>query len=313
MSEVSTVQPSEATARVVKDSINRHNDRLITVVGTLARSALAELNTHRTFARNSASSRAIPVQRMLASVMNDPFVPRRFSLNRPGMNAGEFVSPGDERWEEMLGWWIESRDTAVRQAERGMEMGLHKQDVNRLLEPYMQHTVIISATEWTNFFDQRLALDEDGHPLAYLPIYDFALAIKEAIKSSTPVVRDPDLGSYEDSWHLPLLGPQDEGLTFEEKKKVSIARCARVSYFDINGERRVEYVSMDPAKDLTLYGRLEQPSNSSAPHLSPFEHVARALPGQRYGNFQGWRQARQDLEAKMRGMRQSQAPAAWVQ
>lgn len=304
MSEASTIQPSVATARVVKDSINRNNDRLITVVGTFARSALAELNTHRSASKNSASSRAIPVQRMLASVMNDPFVPRRFSLNRPGMNAGEFVSPGDERWEEMLAWWVESRDAAVRQAERGMEMGLHKQDVNRLLEPFMQHTVIMSATEWKNFFDQRLALDEAGDPLAYLPIYDFALAVRDAIESSVPVPRDPDLGPYEEAWHLPLVGlPQDEGLTFEERKKVSIARCARVSYFDINGERKVEDVSQDPAKDLALYERLEHPSNSSAPHLSPFEHVAVAHPGQRFGNFQGWRQARQELEARIRSTR----------
>lgn len=301
MTTISTFQPTQASAHVLADSINRSNQRLLTVVATFARSALAEVNTHRALSRSSASSRAIPVKRLLASVKSDPFIPRRFSVDRPGMNAGEFIEPGVPGWDDALAWWLESRDRAVEQAERGMKMGLHKQDVNRVLEPYMVHTAIISSTEWENFFDQRLALDDDGNPLAYLPFYDVALAMKEAIAGSRPILRDPDRHSGTDLWHLPMSGlPQDEGLTFEELRQVSVARCARVSYFSLDGKRETSGLAKAPQDDMALFQRLLRPSNSSAPHLSPFEHVAMSSPGGSHGNFEGWMQMRQMVEREQR-------------
>lgn len=272
------MEPSKTTAKVIADSRGEDGwSRLVTVEATFARSALSELNTHRAFSRNSASSRAIPVAKMLKKVEEEPFIPRAFSMNQSGMHSSEFVTPWDAAWDEVVGWWLDSRDQAVRSARRGLEMGLHKQDVNRILEPYMMHTAIISATEWDNFFKLRLATDDDGNPLAYLPIYDLALEIKEAISNSVMTLV-PDLG-----WHTPYILPQDEErLEPDDQLKVSVARCARVSY--LNQDKQMDY-----QKDFDLYDRL-----LTNGHLSPMEHVA-TPDSNRSSNFIGWRQLRTDL------------------
>lgn len=278
------MEPTQATAIVLKDSFNTLNEaRLITLQVTFARSALAEMNTHRAFSRNSASSRAIPVKKMLDQVINNPFIPRRFSLAQKGMHTDSFIDYYQEpdRWQEIVSdWWLAARDLAVAYAERGVYMGLHKQDVNRILEPFMTHTAIISATEWQNFFNQRLAVNENGNPLAYPPMYDAALAMWEAIDASEPEKVMP----YH--WHLPLTGfPGDEELDSAQLRAVSVARCARVSYLSHDGVRDVE-------ADLRLYERLLE-----GQHLSPLEHVAQAS-AHGTGNFKGWAQLRTRLEHK---------------
>jgi thymidylate synthase ThyX len=278
------IEPTQATARVLKHSYNSANlAELATLEVTFARSALAEMNTHRAFSRNSASSRAIPVQKMLDQVINRPFIPRRFSMAQKGMHSDNFVDyyKDPQNWLYFVeDWWLPARDAAVAAAERGLALGLHKQDVNRVLEPFMIHTAIISATEWDNFFNLRLAVNENGSPLAYPPMYDAALAMWEALdesKSQRVLAGD---------WHLPLTGfDGDEDLTGPELRAVSVARCARVSYLTHDGVRDVE-------ADLGLYERL-----LASGHLSPFEHVAQATP-HGTGNFKGWAQLRTRLEFK---------------
>jgi hypothetical protein len=71
------------------------------------------------------------------------------------------------------------------------------------------------------------------------------------------------------------------------ERKVSAARCARVSYLTHDGKRDIE-------ADLTLYDRLVEGG-----HWSPLEHVA--TPN-RYGmgslgNFHGWEQLRHRQDA----------------
>lgn len=278
-------KPSVATARVLAHSVEVGRPHslggvLATVEATFARSALAELNTHRAFSRNSASSRAIPVKKMLEMVETRPFIPRRFSLAQKGMHASEFVTPKDSGWEDCLQWWIDSRDLAIEQVEAGLKLGLHKQDVNRILEPFMEHTAIISSTEWSNFFNLRMAVDDQGNPLAYPPIYDLAVAIHDAVVYSTP---QPIPNRQ---WHLPLTNfDGDWDLSLDERIKVSVARCARVSYLTHDGKRDID-------ADLNLFKRLYE-----AGHLSPFEHAAQAdgLYGGS-GNFTGWKQARWYVE-----------------
>jgi hypothetical protein len=224
---------------------------------------------------------------MLQRVIDSPFIPRRFSLAQKGMNTDRFVDYAEdyERWFSLVqDWWLPQRDLAVAGASQGLALGLHKQDVNRLLEPFMMHTAIISATNWDNFFDQRLAVNEKGSPLAYIPIYDVAKAMKCAIKRS--VLSDNAQFLELDQWHTPLANfPGDEDLTVHERRRVSVARCARVSYLTQEGIR-------DPAADLELYDRL-----LDGKHLSPFEHVAHpSILGS--GNFRGWTQARHYVEIR---------------
>lgn len=159
------LQP-QITAKIVADSINPQGDRITTMMVTFPRYILAELNTHRMFSRNSASSRAIPFKKMVESVKNNPFIPIAWQKDHPGMQGTEYFIDRQSSMLEQV--WLEGRDRAVQSAEelyKGIyvseegkdtyNINVTKQFCNRLLEPFMWHTVLITATEWENFFELR--------------------------------------------------------------------------------------------------------------------------------------------------------------
>ena len=167
--------------------------------------------------------------------------------------------------------WLTAQDHAVKSAQALMDLGVHKQVANRLLEPFMWHTVICSATDWTNFFEQRCS------PLAQPEIRVAAESMKAAQDASTPNLL------IAGEWHLPYLQPDEIGLPLEQQRQLSAARCARVSYLTHDGTR-------DHEADFILYRRLVE---ARPPHASPLEHVA--TPGDGPGNFTGWRQLRHQV------------------
>lgn len=142
------------SAKVVADSKNEFGNRITTMVVTFPRIILAEFNTHRMFSRNSASSRAIPFEKMVNTIKNNPFVPIAWQKDHKGMQGTEYF-PKEWINNNLLEKWYEARDRAVWQAELLSNVGVTKQIVNRLLEPFMWHTVIVTATEWENFFALR--------------------------------------------------------------------------------------------------------------------------------------------------------------
>jgi thymidylate synthase ThyX len=235
------------------------------------RFVLAEFNTHRVFSRNSASSRAIPVKKQIARVMDDPAIPLTFPLEQKGMQGGEEV----EKRELAEEFWLQARDHAVSAATTLSLMGVHKSVTNRLLEPFMWHTVIVSSTEWENFFVQRCS------PLAQPEIRAVAELMQAALFRSRP--RPVSAGE----WHLPYIDHEDrEAVKVPHHVcAVSAARCARVSYLTHDGKRDIE-------EDLALFGRL---ITAKPAHASPLEHVAvpARTPVER-GNFTGWRQLRHE-------------------
>jgi thymidylate synthase ThyX len=263
--------------RVLKDSI-AFGKRLTTLEVTLPRIVLAEFNTHRMFSRNSASSRAIPVEKMLQRVKEDPFIPIYWGKNQKGMQAEQELTFEEQASAERE--WLLARDSTVTHAQAMLNLGIHKQITNRLLEPFLWHTIIVTATEWDNFFGLRL------HPDAQPEIRRAALLMKEAMNASVPT----SLSSNE--WHLPLVDDHQElveaGFSTDEICLISIGRCARVSYLTHDGKR-------DPKADITLAKRLQ-----SSGHFSPFEHAARPAPVRDdgntwYGNFSGWQQYRKTV------------------
>lgn len=253
----------EQLAKIIADSQAPAGARLTTMEIVIPRIVLAEFNTHRVFSRNSASSRAIPVEKMLQRVKDDPYIPEIWTTNQKGMQGKVITDP--EHIEEATQEWLIARDYVVRSAERMMEIGIHKQTTNRLLEPFMWHTVIVTATEWSNFFNLRT--HTDAHPA----IQNTARAMLKIYEESTPMKLDWN------DWHLPfirsddwvdllnlgIMGPEDDPNLFANK--VSSARCARVSYLTHDGIR-------DLSKDIELHDRL-----LSAGHMSPFEHPAQAM------------------------------------
>ena len=76
-------------AKIVADSMSPEGVRLTTLQLRYPRFILAEFNTHRVFSRNSSSSRAIPVKKMLEQVQTDPAMPVWWGKNQPGMQARE--------------------------------------------------------------------------------------------------------------------------------------------------------------------------------------------------------------------------------
>lgn len=270
------------SAKVLADSdwdlFGRRKFRITTFELVFPRCVLAEFNTHCQLARNSASSRAIPVEKMLQRVMETPFIPLQFSKNQKGMSASEYWVPGDPHYDVCVELWLAARDKVVDQVCELINQGVHKQDANRLLEPWMWHTVVATATwehwDWPNFI--RLRADQ---ATADPKIYPLAVALRDAAEQSVPVTF-----MTTDQWHLPLIGFEgDEDLSLIEKIKVSIARVARTSYLTHDGQR-------DVAADLDLYERIK--GNG---HLSPFEQVARPKSG-RNGKYTGWVSARSWVE-----------------
>jgi hypothetical protein len=170
-------------------------------------------------------------------------------------------------------------------------VGAHKQIVNRLLEPFAHIRVVVTATEWENFYKLR------RHPDAQPEIKALADAMWEAHQASTP--KKLEAGE----WHLPYV-TAGEYVGYDDATllKISTARCARVSYV-APGESTASV-----EKDLELYDRLV---GSEPVHASPTEHQATPdkieetgafnqlcwINPQLHGNFVGWCQHRKLMEA----------------
>jgi thymidylate synthase ThyX len=259
-------------ATIVEDSVSKLGHRLTTIQLQFHRFILSEFNTHRMFSRNASSSRAIPVAKMIAQVVNDPAIPVSWGKNQKGMQANEELS--DEQKTEALRLWLEARDNAVKSASLLGDVGLHKQITNRLLEPWMWTHVVLTSTEWDNFFAQRC------HKDAMPEMQALAYAIREAMEKNTPC--------FMHGWHLPYVQPNERReLDLNTQIKCSVARCARVSYLNHDG------TSPDVAKDMELYERLV---GSEPMHASPVEHQGYPNNGIWSGNFFGWEQFRKSVE-----------------
>jgi hypothetical protein len=270
----------QPAAKILLDSISPEGQRVTTMEVTFHRFVLAEFNTHRVFSRNSASSRAIPVEKQLKRFREHPAVPVSWPAEQPGMQGGteledddlidayELLDSWHEMTEELIGEYIDDHPDKSRR--------LHKSVLNRLMEPMQWHTVIVTATEWDGFFHQRVS------ELAQPEINAVAVLMQDAMRDSTPTPL-----AYGE-WHCPLIQPDEKDLTWDVKKELSTARCARVSYLTHEGIR-------DMADDLRLFLRL---CEADPMHASPPEHVCTPKPPseKQYGNLRGFSQFRHALE-----------------
>lgn len=241
-------------AKVLLDSISERGHRLTTFKITMPRIILAEWNTHRMFTRSSASSRAIPVSKMIERVVDDPYIPTSWGKNQKGMVAAEEIL-GEEALA-CKGSWLLARDSAVKQAEALMKIGVHKQLANRLLEPFMWHTIINTATEYSNFFGLRC--DKNAQPDMQL----VANLVRDAYNESTPKLLKVG------EWHAPYA--QGNDALSSQLKEITSGRCARVSYLTHDGKH-------SPADDIRLHDQL-----LASGHMSPFEHAARPMDEYEY-------------------------------
>ena len=282
--------------RVVADSF--YSTRITTLEITYPRFIHSEIMTHRDRARNAGSSRAIPNSVMLNAIITEPVIPIYWGANQKGMQTGNEIPKELQVLAEQI--WLEARDDAVKHAERMRRIGhtwnhilphrpmkpeyedveVHKSLVNRITEPWMWITVVMTATTWKNFFDQRCHSDAEIH------FQKIAGMMRESIDNSTPKKTQHHLPYIEeDDWmSAGLLATQIQTLQL-----ASVARCARVSYVQ-HGEK-----AKSIEKDVKLTHDLIKGSGELG-HRSPFEHVAigKDDPKYRSGPFQGWHQLRKD-------------------
>lgn len=262
---------------ILADSLNTAtNDRLTTMLMTFPNIVHQEMVRHRAFSFSVGSNRAIPVQRLIQKVHDDPFVPERFPEKGKGMTPKGYYEHGSEEESQAHDVWMATMHFALEQADKLDNIGIHKGIANRLLGPFQWVTMVVTGDQraWRNFFLLR------SHPDAQFEmqrISDLALALymENTVDKKIP-----------GEWHVPF-GDIYESVDFDPLK-LSVARCARTSYLTHDRE-------VDLADDTRLHDQL---LTHTPPHAGPFEHQAKALvTSYRFANLQGWRSYRNQLEA----------------
>lgn len=306
---------NESYAKVVCDSIGPNGKRLISVELRYWRAIHAEFMTHRDRARNAASSRAIPFYKTNAEgkpiakcsysfAKDDPFFPEFVGTEQKGMQSGgELQEPNRTQFLQLV---EQGRDFMLDLCLKMVETGAHKSLVNRYMEPWLYITVITTATEWKNFARLRV------HPKAEKHFQKVAAQCMDAIAASKP--RELEAGQ----WHMPYLREESDladlrnmdidemaaalksrtnvSLTVDWLKRISAARCARLSYMTHDGRRDIREDMR--LFDTLIHPKLEADRDDDVIHASPLEHVAEAChdPNVRSGPFVGWKQFRKEFK-----------------
>ena len=248
-------------ATVICDSISEKGIRLTTFEIEYPRIVMSEFNTHRSVSKNSSSSRAIPVSKMLEHTQNINLKPIYFGSKKSGMQAGDELV-GNDLINAKLFWEAALFD-AITWATELDELGVAKEVCNRLVEPFQLVKVVCTATDWDNFFNLRL------HPDADPNICMLAYKMYEAMQESKPI----ELKAGE--WHLPFVNIgwngkgemcyADDDFNFvelEQAIKLSAASCASVSY-------RTEGMTLEKADKI-----FDMLIKAEVVHSSPLEHCA---------------------------------------
>lgn len=261
------------SAKVICDSVSPDGVRITTLEIEYPRFIHGEFMTHRSLSKNSSSSRAIPIQKMLDQIESNMALPIYWGKNKSGMQAVEEVSKFDEA-KSVLNWERSFNYTKERVLDM-VDIGLHKQVPNRLTEPFQMMKVVVTGTDWDNFFNLRI------HPDAQPEICMLAYKIYKAMEESNPVELKVS------DWHLPYVGfeywgdepkyyitkvsdedDQSYGMKYEEYLslddaiKISASCCAQVSYrnTDMSLEKADKIFNMLIKSDVL--------------HASCFEHLA---------------------------------------
>lgn len=292
---------NQISAKVIAYSKYSNHKPMITMELEYPRIIHSEFMTHRMLSKNSASSRAIPVKTILEHVRNNPQMPVEWGLNQSGMQAS---GPADAaKTEGGKQVWLSAMRDMIAHSSVLSDIGFHKQICNRLIEPFFQMKVIVSGTEFNNFFHLRL------HESADPTIKELAMVMYIALNEAEPTTL------YDGDWHLPYIdikansrdfpiySIEGQELTLGEAKIISASCCAQVSY-------RKNDNDLEKAKN--IFSRLIE---SDPVHASPVEHQATPItyieepfdprtwePGITHvtkngdlwsGNLRGWIQYRQ--------------------
>lgn len=306
---------TKISATIVADSRALSGDRLTTMLVTFPRFILAELNTHRMLSKNSASSRAIPFNTMVKSVGENPFIPIAWQREHKGMQGTEYFTDKVEIMDLEAQWRFASYK-AVVQAKALNELGTTKQLANRLLEPFMWHTVLISGTEWDNFFNLRcpqyttpvagegfyakswkelqswhdstdnVEMLEEADTLfklqhnkgqAEIHMMALAEAIWDAMNESTP--KELKAGQ----WHIPFGENIVQNTNIENLPDLVSGDIANIIKISTAMAARTSYTTVGDEKEFSYEKQIELHDRLTiSGHYSPFEHCARVMSSEEY-------------------------------
>ena len=310
---------------ITAHSLSPQGDELITVLATFPRIILAEINTHRMLSKNTSSSRAIPFKKMVESVQNNPFIPIAWQKEHTGMQGYEYFQEGEYEAKERA--WLRARDKAIEEAQQLDSLKVTKQLCNRLLEPFMWTTMLITGSRegWNNFFNLRCPqykihqgtykskkealkyglsngelknwsdLDwlqnNEGH--AEIHIMDLAEKIYDAVNESTPKQLKAGV------WHSPFE---------DEIRKLDIPESVKSEYYKngiephlavkdilikvstaMSAHTSYTVVGNEPIKSIEKWIELhDKLIGYDPPHSSPMEHCCLCVTEEEYGSsFKG--------------------------
>lgn len=277
-------------AKILKHSVSEAGVELVTFEVNYPHAVHKDVMTHR-WARNFQSFRAVPPELLLDKIRaGEHFIPEEFRSRVKGMGEGQALIDQTHA----RGIWLDHVIDTVTKAEKFLSLGAAKAQVNFLIQDLCFIRGIITTTwpQLDNFFGLRLAVDDEGNPMARHEVYKIAKMMWETFHASHPKLIEAD------GWHLPLVDNKDyadvadiaemDGPEYATDilKKLSVGRCARVSYLTHDGVR-------DPEKDIALHDSLLKNG-----HMSPFEHQGQAIlepwfDAENTGSFgNGWRQYR---------------------
>lgn len=286
------------TSEIIADSIGPNSPRLVTMLCKYPKFIHGEHLRHRSFSFSVSSSRAIPVNKNLEEVRSDALraAPVWWGTEQKGMASGAELDDTNKiiKWPNDLPNSLyhvvfylninikEELITEREYVKRLWKMGAlfdsdvaqematrkaHKSITNRKIEDSLHVNVLVTGTHdgWMNFFGLRL--DSYAQP----EIRTLAEAQWRCWNDHQPTLLQPG------QWHLPFIEdsdwescPDKFGTSVKDVEaymiKISVARCARLSYlsFETNKRSTIE-------EDLALYQRLV---GSSPIHASPAEHQA---------------------------------------
>lgn len=308
---------TKINAEIIADSHDGRGNRITTFVLTFPRFILAELNTHRMFSKNSASSRAIPFKKMVESVENDPFIPIAWQKDHKGMQGTEYFTDKHEVYNKVANW-LTAKNRAIESAKFINELGVTKQLCNRLLEPFMYHKVILTATEFSNFFELRNSkyeyknqifnskkecirsysfekgFEEDLKYLQSLSEIDWLLMNKGQSEIHMMQLAECMWDAYnenkpkllkEGEWHIPF------------GDKIDVGEMIGISDYESILNQKIKIATARCARiSYTTVGDTEKKDNYEADiklhdillesgHFSPFEHCARMMTIYEYLTF----------------------------
>lgn len=268
-------RPTNIKATVIADSVSVYNGKRITTFECeFPRSILPEVNTHKMIGKNCSSSRAIPIKALCEQIKINMFSPLYWGKNKSGMQAVEEINPQLKNSLSKL--WKAMGEEAIKDALFLGEQGLHKQIANRVTEPYQMVKMVMTATEWDNFFNLRI------HPSSQPEFCMLAYKMYVAMKASNP------LKIKAGEWHLPYIdrryyGTSDgkkllyilngEEITLEQAQRVSASCVAQTSYRKTDDSME----KADKVFDMLI--------NADVIHASPFESLATPIMKEHNGKL----------------------------